>query len=154
MLAGADRATAASDDECAIWICLPGGFPPGCGAAAAAMAKRLHRFKPPLPSWNSCAAADPGEPGMEVEYGRDPFKECRKGYHLATSQQDRGPVLGQCVSDEKRNLGWNEWKPLHTYRAERRPNGGRYLTITTDDGTPITEVTREGVTNDDPRIFY
>ena len=34
-------AFAASQDECAIWLCLPGGFPQGCGAAHSAMIKRI-----------------------------------------------------------------------------------------------------------------
>ena len=33
---------AASEDECAIWLCLPGGFPSGCGGAKSAMLKRLN----------------------------------------------------------------------------------------------------------------
>jgi len=49
------NATAASQDECAIWICLPGGFPAGCAAAHAAMIKRLTKLKPPLPAFGSCA---------------------------------------------------------------------------------------------------
>ena len=27
------KSYAASQDECAIWLCLPGGFPAGCSAA-------------------------------------------------------------------------------------------------------------------------
>ncbi len=44
-------AMAASDDimsdrqnECAIWLCLPGGFGPGCEAAHAAYIKRISAF--------------------------------------------------------------------------------------------------------------
>lgn len=50
----ASPALAASDDECAIWLCLPGGFPSGCGAAKSAMKDRLKDFKPPLPPFQSC----------------------------------------------------------------------------------------------------
>ena len=45
----------ASQDECAIWICLPGGFPSGCAAAHSAMVKRAHKLKPPLPPFSGCA---------------------------------------------------------------------------------------------------
>lgn len=45
---------AASDDECAIWLCLPTGFPSGCGDAKKAFKKRIKKFKPPLPSFSSC----------------------------------------------------------------------------------------------------
>lgn len=45
---------AASTDECAIWLCLPGGWPDGCGDAARAMRDRIASFKPPLPPLPSC----------------------------------------------------------------------------------------------------
>ncbi|HCG7560669.1 TPA: conjugal transfer protein TraL [Vibrio parahaemolyticus] len=45
---------AASQNDCAIWICLPGGFPSGCGGALSAFKKRIKKFKPPLPSFSSC----------------------------------------------------------------------------------------------------
>ncbi|EHR5466012.1 conjugal transfer protein TraL [Vibrio parahaemolyticus] len=47
-------AFAASDDECAIWLCLPTGFPSGCSGAKKAFVKRIKKFKPPLPSFTSC----------------------------------------------------------------------------------------------------
>ncbi len=49
------QSRAASQAECAIWICLPGGFPTGCGAAHAAFIKRIRALKPPLPDFNACA---------------------------------------------------------------------------------------------------
>lgn len=54
-LAFAAPLKAASENECAIWLCLPGGFPSGCGAAHSAMIDRVKDFKPPLPSFSSCA---------------------------------------------------------------------------------------------------
>lgn len=45
---------AASDDECAIWLCSPAGFPAGCAAAHAAMINRIKNFKPIFPSLSSC----------------------------------------------------------------------------------------------------
>lgn len=56
---------AASQDECAIWLCLPGGFPSGCGAAHAAMAKRISHLKPPLPPFSSCSANGSGSMNYE-----------------------------------------------------------------------------------------
>ena len=55
-------ALAASEDECAIWLCLPGGFPSGCGAAHSAMVDRVKNFKPPLPPFPSCVV-NPSEGG-------------------------------------------------------------------------------------------
>lgn len=53
-----NQAVAASDDECAIWLCLPAGFGEGCGAAHKAFKNRLKKRKSPLPSWGSCAVGD------------------------------------------------------------------------------------------------
>lgn len=46
---------AASDAECSIWLCLPTGFPSGCGEAKSAFIKRIKKHKSPLPSFSSCA---------------------------------------------------------------------------------------------------
>lgn len=51
-------ATAASQDECSIWLCAPGGFPAGCEAAKKAMFKRIKKGKSPLPNFSSCAVKD------------------------------------------------------------------------------------------------
>jgi len=49
---------AASQNECAIWICLPGGFPDGCSDAHTAMVKRVKKKKSPLPAFSECARED------------------------------------------------------------------------------------------------
>ena len=49
---------AVSEAECAIWLCLPGGFPSGCGAAHSAFIDRIThkpKPKPPLPPFGACA---------------------------------------------------------------------------------------------------
>ncbi len=61
-------AFASSQDECAIWICLPGGFPNGCGAAKSAMMDRIEDRKSPLPSFRSCAVQDSGGSQMSYDY--------------------------------------------------------------------------------------
>lgn len=61
-------ALAASQDECAIWICLPGGFPSGCGAAHSAMIDRVKDMKSPLPSFSSCAVQDGSGSQMSYNY--------------------------------------------------------------------------------------
>lgn len=45
---------AASDADCSIWLCLPMGFPSGCGDAKSAFKERIKKFKSPLPSLSSC----------------------------------------------------------------------------------------------------
>ncbi|WP_282611043.1 hypothetical protein [Pelagibius sp. Alg239-R121] len=70
-------AYAASQDECAIWLCLPGGFPSGCGAAYSAFIERIThkpKPKPPLPPFNSCAV-DSGNIGFD--WGFEEKKRCK-----------------------------------------------------------------------------
>ncbi len=64
-------ANAASENECAIWICLPGGFPAGCGSAYSAMINRVKHRKPPLPNFSACAVNPPIGSGshMNFDYG-------------------------------------------------------------------------------------
>lgn len=64
---------AASQDECAIWLCLPGGFPSGCGAAHSAMVSRIKDGKSPLPSFSSCSVTPPGGSQMTSDYGPAAF---------------------------------------------------------------------------------
>ncbi len=54
MSLSAESALAASEDECAIWLCLPAGFPSGCGGALSAFKKRIRNLQPPLVSIASC----------------------------------------------------------------------------------------------------
>lgn len=60
---------AASQDECKIWLCLPGGFPSGCGGAESAMKGRVKKGKSPLPAFSSCTA-DGSSQGMSSSSGR------------------------------------------------------------------------------------
>jgi len=71
-------AYSASTDECAIWLCLPGGFPSGCAAAHAAMVKRLHKLKPPLPAFGSCTDDGSGDftSSFNVAAYIPPHEEC------------------------------------------------------------------------------
>ncbi|EJE4183734.1 conjugal transfer protein TraL [Vibrio parahaemolyticus] len=58
---------AASQNECAIWLCLPAGFPSGCGAARSAFRDRIRDFKPPLPNFLSCIVQSP-QNGSQMNY--------------------------------------------------------------------------------------
>lgn len=60
---------AASQDECAIWLCLPGGFPNSCGDAKKAMKKRLKKGKSPLPDFSACAVDDDSGSAMSHIFG-------------------------------------------------------------------------------------
>lgn len=55
VLGGVDVAHAASQDECAIWLCLPQGFAPSaCGGAQAAFNERIMKQESPLPDLSEC----------------------------------------------------------------------------------------------------
>lgn len=54
-------AFAVSEDECAIWLCLPTGFGEGCGGAKSAFKDRIKKFKPPLPDFASCVVSKDNE---------------------------------------------------------------------------------------------
>ena len=83
---------AASQDECAIWLCLPGGFPQGCGAAHSAMIKRLKKSKAPLPSFGSCSSGGSGN----YQLGYEPFEPCKDGFELNVDHDGKGRA--QCMS--------------------------------------------------------
>ena len=58
---------AADQDDCAIWLCLPTGFPSGCSGAKSAFKKRIKHLRPPLPDLMSCGvdAPDGTMPNMD-----------------------------------------------------------------------------------------
>lgn len=66
---------ATNDAECSIWLCLPSGFPSGCGEAKSAFIQRIKNRKSPLPRFSSCAlpasALSPGTPisNMTAKHG-------------------------------------------------------------------------------------
>ena len=64
-------AQAASEDECAIWLCITVGFAPSeCQSARVAMYKRLLEFKSPLPSFGSCSVD--GANTTNLDYAWEP----------------------------------------------------------------------------------
>jgi hypothetical protein len=74
-------ARAESEAACAIWLCLPGGFPTGCSAAYNEFKHRLKKRKPPLPSLSSCTTGPDGNSSngsydMGVEY----YYPCKAGF--------------------------------------------------------------------------
>ena len=51
-------AYAVSQKECAIWLCLPAGFPEGCSGAYSAMKRRLRKDQSALPPFSACSVSD------------------------------------------------------------------------------------------------
>lgn len=52
---------AASDDACAIWICLPTGFGKGCSKPHKEFRKRTRRGQPAMPPFQACMARPKGD---------------------------------------------------------------------------------------------
>ena len=133
------EAKAASQDECAIWLCLPGGFPDGCGGAKSAMYKRLKKRKPPLPSFGSCASGESGHYNM----GMERFEPCKAEYELVEQQNEGNPIVkADCINMTRECVGrrmeiWNinTGKDCSSYSAIKRPKpyfvemwaGGEYI---------------------------
>lgn len=89
---------AASQDECAIWLCLPGGFPQGCGGAYNAFKNRLKKRKAPLPSFSSCAIDGNGN----YKLGREDYKPCADGYELIYTRYEWNSMRAAvCFSTKK-----------------------------------------------------
>ncbi len=79
----AHPAYAASQAECAIWLCLPAGFSVSeCGAAHAAFLERLRKGKPPLPPLSSCTIEESGatDGNGRYETGYEVWESCKSGY--------------------------------------------------------------------------
>lgn len=70
-LTASSPASAASEDECAIWLCAPGGFPSGCGGAKSAMMSRIKKDLSPIPKWAECFSGEdlPGGGSGSANYG-------------------------------------------------------------------------------------
>lgn len=100
-------AHAASEAECAIWLCLPAGFSVSeCGAAHSAFKKRLRKGKPPLPPLASCVTGPDASTGNgRYEMGFELWEACRTGYqpvnYLDPFQAERTRA---CVSEECPNM--------------------------------------------------
>lgn len=78
---------ASSQDECAIWLCLPGGFPNGCSAAYSAFKNRIKHGKSPLPDLSSCMSGPSGEKSRgRYEMGIEYYVPCKSGYELDQSK--------------------------------------------------------------------
>ncbi len=84
IVGGAGRpAFAASQAECAIWLCLPSGFSVSeCGAAYSAFVQRLRKGKPPLPPLASCMIEESGaaDGNSRYEMGYERWESCKSGF--------------------------------------------------------------------------
>lgn len=84
------EARAASESECAIWLCLPGGFPGGCEAAYSAMIARIKSLRPPLPQFTACSV-EASSNGMSFDWGMAAYvpqrRVCTRSYYSFDTEQ-------------------------------------------------------------------
>lgn len=112
---------AASEDECAIWLCLPTGFGQGCGGAKSAFKKRIKKFKPPLPPIHECIVEnDTQTSDMSYDHGYAAYipkqSKCLKwigGANTTKKCQSWKTIPEQYIVGKKCNI----WKQGESYPA-------------------------------------
>ncbi len=88
---------AESQDACAIWLCLPGGFPTGCGGAYSEFKHRIKKGKPPLPPLSSCTVD--GKTDGHYQLGYEVWEECKAGYVLREDPNGNGHKSAKCYEE-------------------------------------------------------
>lgn len=122
LLVQPQMASAESEADCAIWICLPGGFPSGCAAAYRAFRDRIKHGYPPLPELRVCSSGLNGE-RVDGNYklGREIFESCTPGYVLREDNRDGFPrgkcYIAQCAPERYMDSNQTYCK---NYKAVRR----------------------------------
>lgn len=116
-------AMAASQDECAIWICAPSGFTPSqCDAAYEAMMERISPPDPesPLPPFHECSR-NGGSSGqsMSANYGMAAFVPT---HYKCVSWRYWGRGGPKCVEQVK--VEQHYVKGQRCVRIGGGPNGG------------------------------
>lgn len=118
------KAYAASEADCAIWLCLPGGFPTGCSAAHSAFKKRVKKGRSPLPDLSSCTTGPNGQQSSgHYQLGYEYFEPCKEGYALEQQNTNGSYMMtGRCVLKQC-SYGWgNQCAIQDSYAAIRRPS--------------------------------
>ncbi len=115
-------ALASSQDACAIWICLPGGFPSGCGGAYSEFKKRIKKGRDPLPKLSSCTTGPNGEKvDGYYQLGYERFEPCDEGYVLREKQQGYRATQGLCYRTQCAPGQYQENDRCENYQALIRP---------------------------------
>ncbi|MGD6739528.1 conjugal transfer protein [Photobacterium leiognathi subsp. mandapamensis] len=124
--------SAASQDECAIWLCLPTGFPSGCDDAKRAFTKRIKKLKPPLPNIASCLAKDSEIPPEISDVYAPSNLTYREG---KSAKMPNGSYIDNRVCHYRKHKGeiviWNPRGCTGTYRwiqtyMDGKPYGEKY----------------------------
>lgn len=114
---------AESQDACAIWLCLPGGFPQGCSGAYSEFKRRIKKGWSPLPDLASCSTGPNGEKSHgRYEMGFERYFPCDEGFVLREKQND-GAFLAACYKQAcaPQNYTQNDDFRCESYQAKLRP---------------------------------
>lgn len=120
---------AASQDECAIWLCLPAGFPGGCESAHSAMRHRLKHHKSPLPSFASCAVNDKGE--------KDDSGEWDYSFRNVIKIEEHQECVEWGTKVVSRDNEQRYCKRYETIKAHVRPGNSCYVRKGGNDTDPV-----------------
>ena len=117
------KVQANSEDACAIWICLPGGFPQGCGGAYSEFKHRIKKGRSPLPELSSCTTGPNGEKvSGHYQLGYERYEPCKDGYTLVEKRQSYHSNQAACY---RSNCAPNEYREndyrCENYQATLRP---------------------------------
>ena len=107
---------AADQDDCAIWLCLPTGFPSGCSGAKSAFKKRIKHLRPPLPDLMSCVVSYIPASQKCVKYEITGYGNT--GPQYSCTQYEEIPahyVDGPCIPSSYSGTGQNGCTATHNY---------------------------------------
>ena len=124
LFSSSKTATASSQDACAIWICLPGGFPSGCGGAYSEFKKRIKKGRDPLPKLSSCTTGPNGEKiDGHYQLGYERFEPCDEGFVLRERLQGYRASQGLCYRTQcaPQQYQENSYNRCENYQAVIRP---------------------------------
>ncbi len=109
-----DPVRAESQDACAIWLCLPAGFPQGCAGAYGEFKYRLKKRRPPLPDLSSCTTGPNGEKSKgHYQLGYEKYYPCEDGFKLKVKIDPEAGGWARCISDNHNKLPCSYKKGLN-----------------------------------------
>ena len=119
-------ANAGSEAACAIWICLPGGFPTGCSAAYGEFKDRIKHGRDPLPALSGCSTGPNGETvSGRYQLGYELWEPCKDDYVIREYRQSGSYRANQasCFLETCAPTGnvRGENSSCENYAAVRRP---------------------------------
>ena len=127
---------AASQDACAIWLCLPAGFSPQeCSGAYSEFRSRIKRGRPPLPDLSGCTTGPNSETvSGSYQLGIERFQPCEDGYVLRENEERNSEAMCYLERCAPEGFGGDD-NSCRSYQAALRPKpsyvkmwvGGQYL---------------------------